>query len=122
MVAMYIYAGLRREELLSLKTDDIDFKQGPHRMIRVLAKTINSESWQPKTKVNRAMSISAALRAFLERYTRRPSDAGWFFPSPDGRRWDPDNFSQDLRAANQEAALPWGCLVYRHTFDSQLAM
>jgi len=31
-------------------------------------------------------------------------------------------FSQDLRAVNQEAGLPWACLIYRHTFGSQLAM
>jgi len=95
---------------------------GRHGMIRVRAKTINGESWHPKTKVNRAVPISAALRAYLDRYTVRPSDAGWFFPSPDGKRWEPDNFSHDLRAANQEAVLPWGCLDYRHTFGSQLAM
>jgi len=39
-----------------------------------------------------------------------------------GKRWDPDNFSQDLRAANELAQLPWGSLDYRHTFGSQLAM
>ncbi len=37
-------------------------------------------------------------------------------------RWDADNFSQDLRAANQDAGLVWGCLDYRHSFGSQLAM
>jgi len=47
---------------------------------------------------------------------------GWFFPSPDGNRWEPDNISHDLRAANREAALPWRCLDFRHTFGSQLAM
>jgi len=51
----------------------------------------------------------------------RPSHGDWFFPSPHGRRWDPDNFSADLRAANTLAHLPWGCLDYRHTFGSQLA-
>ena len=121
-MAAYVHTGLRREELLWLATHDIDFKTGLHGMIRVRAKTINGESWQPKTKVNRAVPISAALRAYLDRYTVRPSDAGWFFPSPWGKRWEPDNFSQDLRAANQEAALPRGCLDYRHTFGSQLAM
>jgi site-specific recombinase XerD len=44
------------------------------------------------------------------------------FPSPEGKRWDPDNFSQDLRATNQDAKLAWGCLDYRHTFGSHLAM
>ena len=33
-----------------------------------------------------------------------------------------DNFSQDLRAANQKAGLSWTCLDYRHAFDSQLAI
>jgi hypothetical protein len=38
-------------------------------MIRVQAKTVNSESWQAKTKVNRAVPISRALRAYLDRCT-----------------------------------------------------
>jgi len=38
------------------------------------------------------------------------------------RRYDVDNFSQDLRAANSKAGLVWSCLDYRHTFGSQLAM
>jgi hypothetical protein len=40
----------------------------------------------------------------------------------DGKRWDTDNFSSDLRDANRKAKLCWGCLDYRHTFGSQLAM
>jgi hypothetical protein len=47
-------------------------------------------------------------------------DAG--FPCRDGERWDPDNFSQDRRAANGECRWAWGCLDFRHTFGSQLAM
>jgi integrase len=85
-------------------------------MIRVQAKTVNGESWQPKTKVNRA------LRAYPDSYTPRPSFGDWHFPSPTGSRYDVDNFSQALRAANQKAGLPWTCLIYRHTFGSQLAM
>jgi integrase len=49
------------------------------------------------------------------------SDHGWLFPSPRGTRWDKDNFSQDLKAANRVAGLRWGCLDFRHTFGSQLA-
>jgi len=41
---------------------------------------------------------------------------------PLGGRWDPDNFSWDLRDANRKAGLPRGCLDYRHTFGSQLAV
>lgn len=53
--------------------------------------------------------------------SRHAFDAGWFFPSPRGTRWDPDNFAADLRKANREAELKWTCLDNRHTFGSQLA-
>jgi integrase len=121
MVAMYIYAGLRREEALWLTADDVDLHASRHGMIRIRAKTIGEESWQPKTKVNRAVPISAALARYLLRYTPRKSDHGWCFPSPNGHRWDADNFSADLRAAQKAAGLQWACLDYRHTFGSQLA-
>ena len=91
-------------------------------MIRVRAKTVGGEPWQPKTKVNRAVPVSSTLRRHLDGYQPRASVGGWFFPGPAGGRWDPDNFSADLRCVNQAAGLPWGCLDYRHTFGSQLAM
>ena len=75
MAAMYIYVGLRREELLWLTLDDIDLKAGGgFGMIRVRAKTVNGEYWQPKTKVNRAVPISSSLRYYLDRYAPRPSN------------------------------------------------
>ena len=46
---------------------------------------------------------------------------GWFFPSPKGTKYDPDNFSSDLREINRKAGLVWTCLDFRHTFGSQLA-
>ena len=100
----------------------------PHRedpaqgIIRVRAKTVDGESWQPKTKVNRLVPISRALRAHLDRYFPRPTPVRWYFPSPDGKHCDADNFSADLRAANTHAGLKWGCLDYRHTFGSQLVI
>jgi len=62
------------------------------------------------------------LRARPDRYTPRPSFGDWCFPIPTGSRYDVDNFSQALRAANQKAGLSWTCLICRHTFGSQLAM
>ncbi len=55
MTATYVYAGLRREEALWLTHDDVDL---PDRLIRVRAKTIDGEFWQPKTKRNRVVPIS----------------------------------------------------------------
>ncbi len=119
MVAMLIYAGLRREELLWLTREDVDLRKG---MIWVRAKTINKEFWQPKNKVNRVVPISQSLHSYLIRYMPKPSFGGWYFPSPKGVHYDPDNFSRDLRIQNREAKLKWSCLDFRHTFGSQLAM
>jgi len=47
MVAMLIYAGLRREELLWLTLGDIDLKSGVHGVIRIQAKTIDGQFWEP---------------------------------------------------------------------------
>ena len=117
MVAVLIYAGVRREEMIWLTHDDVDLDA---RLIRVRAKTLGGEFWEPKTKRNRAVPISASLMAILAEY--RPNRrAPWYFTSPRGCRWDPDNFSAALRRINQLADLPWSCLDFRHTFGSQLA-
>jgi integrase len=123
MVATLIYAGLRREELLWLQVEDLvrGCEQSPNGLLRVRAKTVGGESWQPKTKKNRAVPVSRDLRRYLDQHVPRASEGGWLFPSPEGCRWHPDNFSQDLHAANQSAGLVWSSLDFRHTFGSQLA-
>jgi integrase len=118
MVAVLIYAGLRREEAIWLTRDDINLDSG---MIRIWKKTIGQETWRPKTRRNRGVPISSALRRYLNAY-RPPPQGPWYFPSPRGMRWDPDNFSQRLREINRENSLVWSCLDYRHTFGSQLAI
>lgn len=119
MVAMYIFAGLRREEALWLTLADVDLKDG---MLRIRAKTINGRFWEPKTKDNRVVPISTSLRKYLDRYVPVPTSEGWFFTSPKGCQWNPDNFSHALSEANKDAGLEWTCLDYRHTFGSHLAM
>ncbi len=122
MAAVLIYAGLRREELLWLTEADVDLDHGRSGgLIRVQAKTVGGRSWEPKTKVNRAVPISRDLYVRLKDYKPMSSPEGWYFPSPKGRWWDPDNFAADLRKANRAAGLDWGCLDFRHTFGSQLA-
>jgi integrase len=116
-VALMIYAGLRREEVLWLTIQDVDLK---HRLIYVRAKTIDGAFWQPKTKGNRVVPISDVLVGLLSAYKPKRSSP-WFFPSPTGKRWDPDNFSEDLRDVNAAAGLSWSCLDFRHTFGSHLA-
>ena len=122
LVAVYIYAGLRREEALWLTLEDVDLHAGKYGIIRVQAKTVNGESWESKTKVNRVVPISSALRKFLDRFERPEVLAPWYFPSPNGKRWHPDNLSKTLRRINRAARLPWSCLDYRHSFGTLLAM
>jgi len=136
LVAVYIFAGLRRAEAVWLKPDDVDLKQ---RLIRVRAKSAGGVKWQPKTGRNRVVPISDALFAILEAFhATQPKRRGWFFLSPHGGattsggsgggatsggggRWDPDNLSTALREANRKAGLGWSCLDFRHTFGSHLA-
>jgi integrase len=118
-VALYIYAGLRRSEALWLTADDVDLKRD---VILIRAKTVNGEFWEPKNKKSRIVPINSDLRPYLQRYKRRPSVGNWFFPSPEGLRWDADNFSEHLRDANRAKKLDWSCWEYRHTFGSQLVI
>lgn len=118
MVAVLIYAGLRREEVLWLTPADVDLRTG---MIRVCKKTVGEETWWPKTRRNRRVPISTMLRSLLEGYSPA-RDSIWFFPTRREHRWDPDNFSQTLREINDKHGFPWGCLDFRHSFGSHLAM
>ena len=122
MVALYIYSGLRREEALWLTKEDVDLKAGTYGMLRIRAKTVNGEYWQPKTKVNRVVPVSSSLRRYLDRYVPAEVAGGWYFSTPTGKRWNPDNFSNNLRKITAAAGLHWTCLDFRHTFGSQLAM
>jgi integrase len=117
-VAIAIYAGLRRSELIWLEKKDVDLDR---HQIHIHAKTVDGESWQPKTaESTRAIRISDALFSILRRY--RPSKSSpWYLPAPMGGRWQPDGFNRTLERANKRAGLKSSWLVFRHTFGSMLA-
>jgi integrase len=117
MVAVLIYAGLRRGELLHLTRKDVDLGRW---QIHVRAQTIDGVRWQPKTGRNRSVPVSGRLLAELTRWVG-PGGPTWYFPSPEGRFWDPDNFSKAIRRAQEPLGTSWGCLDFRHTFGTQLA-
>lgn len=131
MVAVLIFAGLRRDELLWLRTSDIIERGGTLRIL-VRAKVYDGVKWRPKNKKDRYVPVSPALNPFLQRALGDKSEDRWLFPSPTGVRWDGDNFSALLREANKDTAhrqaengedpMPtWACLDYRHTFGTMLA-
>ena len=131
MVAMLIFAGLRREELLWLRTGDIQAHAG-QLTILVRAKTIDGISWQPKNVKNRSVPVSLSLRPYLDGILAGLSGDRWLFTNPEGRQWSGDGFSTVLRDANLAAlkkltddgkdAMPiWSALDFRHTFGTMLA-
>ena len=117
MVAVCIYAGLRREEVVWLTCEDVDLER---RLISVRAKAVHGMFWQPKTKKNRAVPVSQDLLKMLRTY-ESGEDSVWYFQSSNGNRWHPDTFSHHLADINDKASLDWTCLDFRHTFGSQLA-
>ncbi len=127
IVATLIFAGLRREELTWLTRDDVDLKSGN---ILIRSKEIDGQYWVAKTNSDRKVPISEDLMPILKRY--RPAKSGvWYFPSPLGGRWHPDNLSHALEKLQREHQQgyrngkrfkPWTCLHFRHTFATQLAM
>lgn len=121
-VAVAVFAGLRREELCWLTWDDVDLDAATP-VLRVRAKTIDGESWQPKTKRDRKVPVSPRLLVVLKRHrdVGRAKGVRWLLPSPHGCRWDPDNLSATIRELLQAAGLSWNLLQLRHTFGSQLA-
>lgn len=121
VVATLIYAGLRRSEAIWLTDADVDLKT---RLIHIREKSDGDVTWRPKTRGSkRAVPISSTLLAYLFEYLhqRGASRNGWFFPAPEGGRWDADNFSDALRSINEKAKLTWSSLDLRHTFGSHLA-
>jgi len=118
MVAVAVFSGPRREAITWLTPEDVDLEQ---RILHIRAKEIDGECWETKTGKDRAIPISSRLHEILTVY--RPSvPSRWFFPSPQGQRWHPDNFSLKLREINDAHDLRWSCMDYRHTFGSHLAM
>lgn len=97
-VAVAVFAGLRREELCWLTWDDLEMDRAPA-ILRVRAKTVAGESWQPKTKRDRKVPVSPRLLAVLLRHKEAGKAKGvpWLFPSPQGCRWDPDNLARAFR-------------------------
>ncbi len=121
LIACAIYAGLRREELCWLTWEDVDLNEEKP-LLRVRSKTVDGDSWMPKTKRNRFVPIHPWLHPYLAAARIRQGETPWVFPSPETCRWDPDNLGHRLSKLMKSLRLEWGFLDFRHTYGSQLAM
>ena len=117
LVATLVFAGLRRDEAVWLRPEDLDMEA---RVLRVQSKVVGGVAWQSKTKLNRRVPISPRLLEVL-----RAEPVGnllWAFPAPNGGRWDGANLYARFRRLMRAAGKRWTMLDLRHTFASQLAM
>lgn len=120
LVATAIYAGLRREELCWLTPGDLVLDE-ERPLLRVCAKQVGAETWQPKTRKNRTVPISPDLFPYLSKQRLKQGPATWLFPTLEGCRWDPDNLGKRLRLIMNQHSRDWSLLTLRHTFASQMA-
>lgn len=116
IVAVLVYAGLRRSEACWLRVEDYDRGR---ELLAVRRKTIHGQTWQPKTGRNRVVPVSTRLQAVLHDLPAT-SPAGWLLPSPQGYRWDPDNLSQRFRKLVRARGWRWKVADLRHTFGTHL--
>ncbi len=115
IILLLAYTGLRREELLHLTWDDVDFSR---RSLVVQAK----DGWRPKDYEVRRVPLNAeALRVLREIRLRSDGGRGWVFP---GRRdaFAPDCLTHEFKKLLKALEIEGHLHTLRHTFASHLVM
>ena len=107
MYYIELATGLRRGELLGLKWQDIDWKNGIIKVRRQIARVDGQIVEAPlKTKNSyRAVSISPQAIEVLREQKRKTNDA-YVFPSPNGGPISPDSVNNMLKRVLERAGIP----------------
>lgn len=112
-IAIGVFAGLRREELVRLDWRDVELGHAKDLADAML--TVR----EAKSKRPRSVPISRRLYALLKKQRRRKGRVCW-----NGRAlWTPDDLSREVRKLGREMKLKKlnGPHILRHTFGSLLA-
>lgn len=107
MYYVALATGLRRGELLGLKWEDVDWKQGLIRVRRQVAR-INGEIVEAPLKTKnsyRVVSISQETMEVLKQQKAKSGDQ-YVFPSPNGGPISPDSVNNMLHRVLERAGLP----------------
>ena len=118
MYYIELATGLRRGELLGLKWQDIDWKNGSIKVRRQVARVDGQIVEAPlKTKNSyRAVSISSQAIEVLREQKRKTNDT-YVFPSPNGGPISPDSVNNMLKRVLERAGIPMVRFHdLRHTF------
>ena len=107
MYYIELATGLRRGELLGLKWQDIDWKNGIIKVRRQVARVDGHIVEAPlKTKNSyRAVSISPQAIEVLQEQKRKTNDT-YVFPSPNGGPISPDSVNNMLKRVLERAGIP----------------
>ena len=107
MYYIELATGLRRGELLGLKWQDIDWKNGVIKVRRQVARVDGQIKEAPlKTKNSyRAVSISPQAIEVLREQKRKTNDT-YVFPSPNGGPISPDSVNNMLKRVLERAGIP----------------
>jgi integrase len=107
-----LLTGFRRQELTSLRPEDIDFARG----------TVSVAACYSKNGESRTLPLSPQLRAVLGEALAARGDAPTVFITDKGHPWKRSISDTFRRAAMRAGLEPLGPHVLRHTFASRLVM
>jgi integrase len=107
-----LLTGFRRQELTSLRPEDIDFARG----------TVSVAACYSKNGESRTLPLGPQLRAVLEEALAARGDAPIVFITDKGCPWKRSISDTFRRAAIRAGLEPLGPHVLRHTFASRLVM
>ena len=107
MYYIKLATGLRRGELLGLKWQDIDWKNGVIKVHRQVARVDGQIKESPlKTKSSyRTVTISQQAIEVLKEQKKKTNDA-YVFPSPNGGPISPDSVNNMLKRVLERAGIP----------------
>jgi len=113
LILTALYTGLRMGELIWLQWKDVDLGRGQIYVRNKPGHTL--KSYQART-----VPIPDALASTLGGSAAEPEE--WVFPSPRGKRWQPENLSKRICKVFKESGLEGGLHKLRHTYASHLVM
>jgi integrase len=113
MVEAGLLTGFRRQELTSLRPEDVDFQR----------EAVSVASCYAKNGESRTVPMGPRLQAILQGAIQNRGNAPTVFVTEKGHPWIPNTFRRVFSKACQTVGLtPLSPHVLRHTFASRLVM